>query len=83
MSMKAKNQYVQCKTTEELYRLEQEYTDYAGRNVRVDEKNLVLTVFALPKNYKKKEKLATRIRRNRERNNPVPNYTDPYTEDYR
>lgn len=81
--MKAKNQHIQCKNIEELHRLTQEYEDYAGRNVQVDEQNLLLTVFALPKNYKKKEKLAAHIRHTRESNDTASNYVDRYTDEYR
>lgn len=80
MASNAKNQHIQCQDVTELRNLVEEYRDYAGRDVDVDEKKLTLTVLALPRNYKKKAELENKLRRQRQLRDS--SYAIPSDEDY-
>lgn len=69
MSAKSNNQHIQCENATQLFRLQEEYENYAGRETIVDERNLTLTVLSMPRKYKRKSKKQEQLRRNRRERN--------------
>lgn len=65
MSAKSKNQHIQCENATQLFLLQEEFENYAGRETIVNEKALTLTVLAMPRKYKRKSKKQEQLRRNR------------------
>lgn len=80
MSAKHKNQRFQCRDMGELRKLVEEFRDYIGRDVIVNEAKLELVVLALPRHYKKKSEQENKLRRQRQ--NRDSGYDIPAEDEY-
>lgn len=80
MSANHKNQHVRCSTPEEFRAVADEFKNYVGRDVILNEAKLEVIVLAMPRKYKRKTELENRIRRQRQDRND--SYSIPSEEDY-
>lgn len=74
--MSNKNQVIQCADLKSALALQEEYTEYVGRDTILDETNLKLTILALPKKYKKKSVREAKAKANRANKVSYEEYND-------
>lgn len=75
--MAQKNQVIYSSDNSKLERLNEEFHDYLGRDTRLDKSAGRLTIFALPRKYKKKSQREQKARSREEDYNPA---WDKYSE---
>lgn len=66
--MSQKNQVIYSKDPSTLERLNVEYSEYIGRDTKLNLREGTLTVYALPFDYKKKRQAAAKARRKEQDN---------------
>lgn len=74
--MRNKNQVIQCADLKTAISLQEEFTNYVGRDTQLDENTFKLTIFALPLRYKKKSLRESKARARREENTDYEDYND-------
>lgn len=74
--MANKNQVIQCADLKTALALQDEFTNYVGRDTILDEANLKLIVLALPKKYKRKSVRESKAKANRAEKVSYDEYND-------
>lgn len=76
--MRNKNQVLQCSDLKQALTLQDEFSNYVGRDTILDENTLTLTILALPKRYKKKTVRENRLKAARAEKTGYEEYADEY-----
>lgn len=74
--MSNKNQVIQCADLKTALALQEEYTNFVGRDTILDENTFKLTVLALPKKYKRKSVRESKAKANRAEKVSYDEYND-------